>query len=177
MANSRLACSASSTSAGHCRCRIRRSGCAPAPAFSSGDRDDPLANAYFGGFRNNYVDNGDPKRYREVLSMPGFEIDALNGKSFAKTMLEWNLPPLRFDNLGHPGFYASWLRPAVFGTALVTNLDAADERVDSYNVGLQFDMQLQVMHRLPMTLSFGYAHGFGGDGEGEDEFMLSFKVL
>ena len=59
----------------------------------------------------------------------------------------------------------------------MTNPDAADERVDSYNVGLQFDLQLQVMHRLPMMLSFGYAHGFGGDDAGEDEFMLSFKVL
>ena len=92
-------------------------------------------------------------------------------------MVEWNLPPLRFDNLGQPGFYSSWLRPAVFGTALVTNPDHSGARVDSYNVGLQFDLQLQVMHRLPMMLSFGYAHGFGGKGAGEDEFMLSFKVL
>ena len=98
------ACSASSTSAGHCRCRIPRSGCARGAGFSSGDRDDPLANAYFGGFRNNYVDNGDAKRYREFLSMPGFEIDALNGKSFAKSMLEWNLPPLRFDISATPAF-------------------------------------------------------------------------
>jgi hypothetical protein len=148
-----------------------------AAGFSTGDRADPLANAYFGGFRNNYVDNGDAKRYREFLSMPGFEIDSLNGKSYAKSMVEWNLPPLRFDHLGQPGFYASWLRPALFGTALVTNLDSADARVHSYNVGLQFDVQLQVMHRLPMMLSFGYARGFEGDGAGEDEFMLSFKVL
>ena len=144
---------------------------------SFGDRDDPLANAYFGGFRNNYVDNGDAKRYRELLSMPGFEIDALNGKSFVKTMIEWNVPPLRFDNLGQPGLYASWLRPALFGTALVTNPDSAVERVDAYNLGLQLDLQLHVLHRLPMMLSFGYAHGFGGREAGEDEFMVSLKVL
>ena len=144
---------------------------------SSGDRDDPLANAYFGGFRNNYVDNGEAKRYRELLSMPGFEIDALNGRSFVKGMVEWNLPPLRFEKLGQPGLYGKWVRPAVFGTALVTNPDAASERVDAYNAGLQFDLQLHVLHRLPMMLSFGYAHGFGGRGTGEDEFMLSLKVL
>ncbi len=144
---------------------------------ASGDIEDPLANAYFGGFRNNYVDNGEAKRYRELLSMPGFEIDALNGRSFVKGMLEWNLPPIRFEALGRPGFYGSWIRPALFTTALVTNPDSAHERVDAYNAGLQLDLQLHVLHRLPMMLSFGYARGFGGNDQGEDEFMLSLKVL
>ncbi len=144
---------------------------------SSGDLDDPLANAFFGGFGNNYVDNGDAKRYRELLSMPGFEIDALAGRSFAKAMLEWNLPPVRFESLGSPGFHASWARSALFGTALVTNPDTSTARVDAYNVGVQVDLQLHVLHRLPMMLSFGYARGFGGNDSGEDEFMLSLKVL
>jgi hypothetical protein len=144
---------------------------------SSGDREDPLANVYFGGFGNNYVDNGKAKRYRELISMPGFEIDALSGKSFVKSMVEWNLPPLRFEKLGSPGFYASWARPALFATALVTDPQDGDFREDAYDVGLQVDIQLQVMHRLPMMLSFGYAAGFAGGGRGEDEFMLSLKVL
>jgi hypothetical protein len=148
-----------------------------AAGVASGDLDDPLANAYFGGFRNNYVDNGEPKRYREPLSMPGFEIDALNGRSFGKAMLEWNLPPLRFESLGSPGFFGKWLRPAVFVTGLVTNPDRDAERVEAYNVGLQLDLNLQVLHRLPMMLSVGYARGFEGDDQGEDEFMLSLKVL
>ena len=144
---------------------------------ASGSRDDPLANVYFGGFRNNYVDNGEPKRYRDVISMPGFEIDALNGKSFVKGTLEWNLPPWRFEHLGSPGFYGSWIRPAIFGSALVTNPDSSAARVDAYDAGLQLDLQLHVLNRLPMMLSVGYARGFGGDGQGEDEFMLSLKVL
>jgi len=144
---------------------------------SSGDRDDPLANAYFGGFGNNYVDDGEVKRYRDVLSLPGFELNALGGKSFAKSMLEWNLPPIRFENLGTPGFYVSWGRPAVFATALLTDPQDGDYRQDAYNVGAQIDFQLQVLHRLPMTLSFGYAVGFEGAGLGESEFMLSLKVL
>jgi len=142
-----------------------------------GDRDNPLASAYFGGFGNNYVDNGEAKRYREIFTLPGFEIDALSGKSFVKSIAEWNLPPLRFEHWGSPGFYASWARPALFATALVTDLDDSDLRDDAYNVGFQLDVQLQVMHRLPMMLSFGYASGFGGDGRGEDEFMISLKVL
>jgi len=145
--------------------------------LSSGDRDDPLANAYFGGFGNNYVDNGPAKRYRELFSMPGFEIDALSGKSFLKAMLEWNLPPLRFGDVGSPGFYASWARPAVFTTALLTDPHDSAYREDAYNLGVQLDVQLQVLHRLPMMLSFGFAAGFEGGGRGEDEFMISLKVL
>jgi hypothetical protein len=144
---------------------------------ASGDIDDPLANAYFGGFRNNYVDNGEAKRYRTLLSMPGFEIDALNGRSFVKGMLELNLPPIRFEALGSPGFYGSWIRPALFTTALVTNPDSSRDKVEAFNVGLQLDLQLHVLNRLPMMLSLGYARGFEGDGNGEDEVMLSLKVF
>ena len=144
---------------------------------ASGDVEDPLANAYFGGFRNNYVDNGEAQRYRKLLSMPGFEIDALNGRSFVKGMLELNLPPIRFEALGSPGFYGSWIRSALFTTALVTNPDSPRDKVEAFNVGLQFDLQLHVLNRLPMMLSLGYARGFEGDGKGEDEIMLSLKVL
>ena len=158
--------------AGHSSLWLRSSA-----GLASGDREDPLANAYFGGFGNNYVDDGDAKRYREVLSMPGFEIDALAGKTFVKSMVEWNLPPIRFEAAGTPGFYASWGRPALFATALVTDPHDGGYRSEAYNVGAQLDFQLQVLHRLPMMLSFGYARGFEGEGRGEDEFMVSLKIL
>jgi len=144
---------------------------------STGDREDPLANFFFGGFGNNYVDNGEAKRYRNVLSMPGFEIDAIGGRTFAKSILEWNLPPLRFDALGTPGFYVPWARSALFASALSTDFEDSDFRQTAYNVGLQVDFQLQVMHRLPMMLSFGYAVGFADGGRDEDEFMVSLKIL
>jgi hypothetical protein len=144
---------------------------------SFGDRNNPLANAYFGGFGNNYVDNGDAKRYRDLFRLPGFEIDALQGRSFARSMVEWNLPPLRFDAAGSPGFYASWLRPAIFATALMTDPGSSAHQVGAYDAGVQLDLQLQAMHRLPMMLSVGYARGFEGNGAGRDEWMVSFKVL
>ena len=146
---------------------------------SSGDLDDPLANFFFGGFGNNYVDDGEAKRYRDVLSFPGFEIDAIGGRTFAKSMLELNLPPLRFESLGTPGFFVPWMRSALFATALATNFEDGDVRRTDYNVGLQIDFQMQVMHRLPMMLSIGYAVGFPDDDvEGDDdEFMISLKIL
>lgn len=148
-----------------------------AAGVRSGDRENPLANLYLGGFGNNYVDNGDVKRYRDLLSMPGFELNALGGQSFVKSMLELNLPPLRFEALGSPGLYPSWLRTALFASALALDPTEARYRTTAGNVGLQVDIQWSVLHRLPMTLSAGVARGFGGNGAGETEWMLSLKVL
>jgi len=148
--------------------------------ISTGSPSDPLANAYLGGFGNNYVDtetNGGAQRYRQLLRMPGFAIDALSGKSLVKGMLEWCLPPVRFEGLGSPGFYVSWARPALFAAALETNLGTSAPRQDAQDVGFQLDFQMHVMHRQPMMLSVGIAQGYGGGGRGTTEFMLSLQVL
>jgi hypothetical protein len=63
----------------------------------------PLAAIYFGGFGNNWVDHGEVKRYRDVISFPGLEINEAAGQTFGKAMLEWNLPPVRFAHFGTPG--------------------------------------------------------------------------
>ncbi len=147
---------------------------------AAGGRENPLSNFYLGGFNNNYVDsgaNGSVQRYRELLSMPGFEIDALQGKSLVRGMLEWCLPPIRFESLGSPGFYASWARPELFATALQTDFNNTAFRQEAYDVGAQLDFQLHVMHRFPMMLSVGLARGFAGGGYGTTEFMLSLQVL
>jgi hypothetical protein len=149
-------------------------------AVSAGARDNPLSNFYLGGFGNNWVDsgtNGSAQRYRELLSMPGFEIDALQGKSLVKAMLEWCIPPARFETLGSPGFYVSWMRPELFATALETDFNNATFRQQAYDVGGQLDFQLHVMHRFPMMLSIGVAEGFGGGGFAKTEFMASLQVF
>jgi hypothetical protein len=149
-------------------------------SVSAGARSNPLANAYLGGFGNNYVDNGGnggAQRYRELLSMPGFALDALNGKSLVKSTLEWCLPPLRFESFGSPGFYVSWARPELFAGVLETDPDNKPTRRNAQDLGAQLDFQLHVMHRLPMMLSIGVARGFGGGGAGTSEFMVSLQVL
>jgi hypothetical protein len=148
--------------------------------ISAGARDNPLSNFYLGGFGNNYVDsgaNGSAQRYRELLDMPGFEIDALDGKSVAKAMVEWCLPPLRFEGLGSPGFYVSWARPELFATVLETDFNDAAYRQHTYDVGGQLDFQMHVMHRWPMMLSVGVAQGFGGGVLSKTELMISLQVL
>jgi hypothetical protein len=149
-------------------------------AVSTGSRDNPLSNFYLGGFGNNWVDsgaNGSVQRYRELGSMPGFEIDALQGKSVVKGLLEWCIPPWRFEALGSPGFYVSWARPSLFATALETDVTDAAFRQQAYNVGGQLDFQLHVMHRWPMMLSVGVARGFSGAGFATTQFMASLQVL
>ena len=94
-----------------------------AAGFSPNDRTEPFANFFFGGFGNNYVDSGNEKRYRETYSLPGAELNEIGGRNFVKSMVELNLPPLRFDRFGTSGFYVPWLRPAVFAGGLATNLD------------------------------------------------------
>ena len=76
-----------------------------------GQRLNPLAAYYFGTFRNNYVDDRGEKRYREMESFPGFEIDEIAARRFAKLTGEINLPPIRFAEVGTAAFYLSHLPP------------------------------------------------------------------
>lgn len=144
---------------------------------SWGDRDNPLSNAYFGAFGNNYVDDGEVKRYRDVLRMPGFDIDQIEAQTFVKSMLEWNLPPLRFEDVGTRAVHASWARPALFSTVLLADPNDGDYRRTYYDVGAQVDLEIRVQQRLPMTLSFGYAVGWDDNGHNSGEFMVSLKIL
>ena len=143
-----------------------------------GEVDDEFANFFFGGFGNNYVDSGEVKRYRHEYAMPGFELNEIGGRNFYRSMIEWNLPPIRFRDKGGSRFFLSWARPAIFATTLVTNLDDSALQRNVSSVGAQVDFQFTILSRLPMTLSLGYAVGFGDDVAGSpDEFMISLKVM
>ncbi len=142
-----------------------------------GHSDDPVARFYFGGFGNNVVDNGAVKRYRGYGSMPGFALDAIAGRRFAKQMLEWNLPPAVFESLGTPGFHLTWLRPAVFATALWADTGGTALRRTVSNLGTQIDLRFSTLHWYEMMLSFGYARGFERAQPSRNEWMISLKVL
>jgi hypothetical protein len=144
---------------------------------SSGDRGNPVANFYFGGFGNNYVDDGNVKRYREYYSLPGFHINQVSGQSFVRELVEWNLPPLVFEAAGTPGLYLNWLRPAVFVAGLWADPGHASVRKDYQSAGTQADLRFRVLHWYDMTLSVGFALGYEGGRRTGSEWMVSLKIM
>jgi hypothetical protein len=141
-----------------------------------GKRASPLAAYYFGAFRNNYVDDRPEKRYREMESFPGFEIDELAIRRFARATGEVNLPPIRFAEVGTPSFYLSYIRPAAFAGIMATNNQDGKNHVYS-DVGAQFDLNFTVALRLPMVLSLGAAAGFDGGHYRKTELLASLKIM
>jgi hypothetical protein len=148
-----------------------------AAGAANGEVEDEFANFFFGGFGNNYVDQGRVKRYREFYAFPGFELNAVPGRNFYRGMLELNLPPILFRRAGSPGFYLSYARPALFASTLTTNMDDDTLRAQSRNFGIQVDFQFTVLTRFDMTLSAGYAKAYGEGDFSDDEFMISLKIL
>ena len=148
-----------------------------AAGFSPTSADNPFANFYFGGFGNNWVDHGDEKRYREFSSFPGVPLNDIGGRNFVKSTIEWNLPPIRFRNVGTPGFYVAWVRPAVFVSGVATGLDSSDLRRTAASVGGQLDFQFSALATLDMTLSVGAGIAAEKHYGPRHEVMVSLKVL
>lgn len=148
-----------------------------AAGWSPGARDEPFANFYFGGFGNNWLDRRDAKRYRDPSSFPGAGIDAIAGTNYARAMLDWNLPAVRFRRAGTLALYASSARLSIFTSALATNLDDPPTRRRLANVGAQVDVRFQLLTQDPLTLSFGWARAIERNTRSTQEWMASLKVL
>lgn len=144
--------------------------------LARGNALNPLASFYFGGFKNNYVDDREVKRYREYDTMPGFEIDEIAARNFAKSVVEWNLPPLRFESVGTPSLYVADARAAIFAGALLADPGGAANR-ELFTAGFQVDFEFTLAHRLPMTFSAGYASGFESGEKRSDEVLISLKIM
>jgi DNA-binding beta-propeller fold protein YncE len=148
-----------------------------AAGFSPQAASEPFANFYFGGFGNNYVDHGDIKRYRDYYAFPGAALNEIGGRNFVRSLLEWELPPLRFSRAGTPGFYLSFLRPAVFVGGLVTNLDDPGIRTKATTVGAQLDLRFTMLSALDMTLSVGGGVRMERGVPSRREAMVSLALL
>jgi len=148
-----------------------------AGGISPGDRQEPFANFFFGAFGNNILDWQEVKRYRVSQSFPGIQIDEAAGTHYARAMLDWNLPPLHFERQGVPGFYATWLRTSLFGSALSTNFDDPALRQTLGDLGAQLDLRITLLSQQPFTLSVGYAQAYQRDLPIRHEWMASLKVL
>ena len=117
-----------------------------------------------------------------------YAINEVGGRTFAKSILEWNLPPIRFLRFGTPGFYGSWIRTSLFLGGLFTNFDHRYETIGTPeeqvkiaqaigDAGVQMDLRFTWLARLDMTLSVGYAAAFESGVETRHEAMISLKVM
>jgi hypothetical protein len=148
-----------------------------AAGVANGDRNSTVANFYFGGFGNNYVDDKSIKRYREYDSLPGFGINQISALSFVRELVEFDLPPYVFESAGTPSLYLNWLRPSVFVAGLWSDPGNAALRKDYASIGAQVDMRISVLHWYGMTLSAGYAAGYQGRQRAGTEWMVSLKIM
>lgn len=147
-----------------------------AAGIAGGRSDSPLGSYYFGSFRNNYVDDREVKRYRELESFPGFDIDGIDARKFGKAVAEWNLPPVRFAEVGTPSLYLSSARTALFAGILATGR-AGGGSPNYQTLGGQVDFNFTVALRLPMTFSVGVAGGFRDGHYRKTEVLASLKIL
>jgi len=148
-----------------------------AGAALAGDRNDPFANFFFGGFGNNWVDYRAIRQFRNTESFPGLEINEVGGANYGRAQLEWMLPPLRFRRVGIPSFYLRWAGLSLFATGLMTNVDDTSLQRTIGSVGAQLDFRLVTLSHLNSTLSFGFAAARGEGIPLGSAFMFSFKIM
>lgn len=145
---------------------------------SFGDRGSAFGNTYFGGFRNNYVDNGEVNRYRTVNAMPGARIDQICAHSYLKATGEINFCPIRFNNFGALQCYPNYIQFSLLGHDLATDLWGVKDncKANFISAGAQMNIQMVFFTHMKTTLSFGYARLWGDDLR-QGEFMVSLKLL
>jgi hypothetical protein len=109
-------------------------------------------------------------------SFPGFAIDEIAARRFARLTGEVNLPPIRFAEIGTPAFYLSYIRPAAFAGGMATEApDGSNHHY--YNVGAQLDLNFTVALRLPMVFSVGAAGGWRDGHYRKTEWLASLKIM
>jgi hypothetical protein len=146
-------------------------------AALAGDRTEPFANFFFGGFGNNWVDYRDIRQFRNTESFPGIDINSAGGATYGRVQVEWMLPPLRFRRVGIPSFYLRWADLSFFGTGLMTNPDDVTMRRTLASAGAQLDFRLVTLSHLDSTLSIGFAVAGEQGVPLHSALMLSFKIL
>jgi hypothetical protein len=104
-------------------------------------------------------------------------LNEIGGRNFVKSTIDVNLPPLRFQNFGTPGFYVPWMRSAVFVSGLATNLDDRTQRRRVLSAGAQFDVSVSALSVLELMFSVGAGIAVEDGRAPRRELMLSLKVL
>ena len=125
-----------------------------------GNGNNAFAYDYFGGFRNNYVDNGSIYGYRSVYAMPGASIDRISAQSFVKSTAELNLKPWRFRNMGLLCLYPTYAQLSCFAMDLMANPWGSKSFANHVSIGTQLNVEVMLFNYMATTWSFGYGHCF-----------------
>jgi hypothetical protein len=152
--------------------------CRTSMGQSFGQSDKSNSYFYFGGFGNNYLDYRSAQQYREMMSFPGREINAISAMNYGKLSMDLNLKPIRFKKAGFKGLYSTYARLSLFGMGLFTNIgyDKPDlQQLNYYSAGAQLDFEIVLFSLLKSTLSLGYSRAYGVT-EAADQFMISLKL-
>ena len=150
---------------------------AAAGSFAGGNRNDPFARTYFGGFGNNWVDYRGIKQFRNTESFPGLDINEVGGATYGKAQVEWMSPPLRFRKVGVPSAYLRWASLTTFASGLVTDFDDTATRRSYVSVGAQADLRLITISQFESTFSVGLATAAGKQIPRKSALMVSFKLM
>jgi hypothetical protein len=150
---------------------------AAAGTFTGGNRNDPFARSYFGGFGNNWVDYRGIKQFRNTESLPGLDINEISGATYGKAQVEWMSPPLRFRKVGIPSAYLRWAGVTAFASGLVTDFDDGSARRGYVSAGAQADLRLITISQFESTFSVGVATAAGQKIPRRSSLMVSFKLM
>lgn len=142
-----------------------------------GNRNDPFARSYFGGFGNNWVDHRGIKQFRNTESFPGLDINQVSGANYAKAQIEWTSPPLRFRKVGVPSAYLRWASLTTFAGGLLTDIGDGSARRDYVSAGAQADLRLITISQFESTFSLGFATAAGKNIPRNSALMVSFKLM
>ena len=150
-----------------------------AAGFANGDRNSTVANFYFGGFGNNYVDDKSIKRYREYSSFPGFDIDQISALSFVREMDRMESAAIRVRVGRHTRACTSTRcgRPSSWEDCgrILEIRRCRKDLLERRRAGRP--PVFKVLHWYDMTLSIGYAIGFQGSQKAGTEWMISLKIM
>jgi hypothetical protein len=149
---------------------------AAAGSYLGGDRNDPFARSFFGGFGNNWVDHRGIKQFRNTESFPGVAINEIGGATYGRAQAEWTSPPLRFRKVGIPSAYLRWAAFSLFASGLMTDVDHSARR-GYVSVGAQADVRSITLSHLESTFSLGFAVAAGEGRRRTSDLMISFKLM
>ncbi len=145
-----------------------------------GNSDSSFGNEYFGGFRNNYVDNSSVNRYRTVNAMPGLNIDDVSAHSFCKATGEINFQPVRFRNIGLLCLYPTYAQLSLFAIDLAANPWGNGKFNNFVSIGGQFNVEMVLFNYMKTTWSFGYARCFNQQSstlpQSSGEWLITLKL-